>query len=63
MEKIKPQPHFEGDGCMPPHRAEEYEPAWRAFVVQPLRELLAQLPEGHQERPGIIRAIEVLRYE
>lgn len=28
-----------------------------------LREVLEQLPEGHQERAGLIRAVEVLTYE
>lgn len=31
--------------------------------IQVLTELRDQLPTGHQELPGIIRAIEVLRFE
>lgn len=32
-------------------------------AIRLLEELLAQLPTEHQERPGVIRSIEVLRDE
>ena len=37
----------------------------RATDTEPmalLRKLLATLPDGHQDRPGVIRSIEVLQY-
>lgn len=36
------------------------EPAPKKAPIEVLRDFLATLPEGHHERPGVIRAIEVL---
>ena len=35
----------------------------RADPAAVLVELVATLPNGHPEKPGVLRAIEVLRYE
>lgn len=55
------------------HRGEECSPAeWAAFKrwlvdradpASILVELAATLPNGHPEKPGVLRSIEVLRYE
>jgi hypothetical protein len=39
------------------------ETARMASAVDVLREFAATLPNGHHEKPGVLRAIEVLQYE
>lgn len=35
---------------------------WAAALSQELREVADQLPEGHHERPGLIRSAELVRH-